>query len=71
MANTSDRVARLDALQASAVELADKRIEAYTDLAARCRSMLRGRTGAERLSAAMTGAVEEATLAEINAFITS
>lgn len=69
MSDATDRNARLDALAAATNAWADKRTKEYTDKVATMKTILKGRTGSERLANATSLAASGLVVDEINAFL--
>lgn len=70
MATQVERNARLDLLKAATVQWADKEEQRLQTEAARLRTVLRGRTGAERVTRTTVAASEAFAVREIEQFLT-
>ncbi len=69
MANEAERNARLDALSASVTAYATKRREELKRRVATAKSILKGRTGSERLAQSSVQAATPLVVDEINEFL--
>ena len=71
MAATVDRASRLKSLAESTKKWAQEERDSYNAVLARCKSLLKGRTGSERLNQSLVAATSDIAQDEINAFLTS
>lgn len=69
-ASKAERDARLDALKKATEEWADKRTRYLKNQVTFAKRILRGRTGAERLTSKTVDLAKELVVDEINTFLT-
>lgn len=69
MADATARNQRLDALKASTTAWAAQERTIRQNTVLRCKAILKGRTGSERLASALSEATAAATQEEIDAFL--